>query len=175
MPLRIAAKLERNDWRYFKETIEPLLKDPAIEFVGEIGDAEKNAFLGNARALLFPINWPEPFGLVMIESLACGTPVIAYPCGSVPEVMRDGVSGFVVRTVEEAASAVEQVGGLSRRRCRDYFEARFSAARMARDYVAIYERMIEERKAVASFSPRSTAPWTKKPRRASSPARYLRT
>jgi glycosyltransferase involved in cell wall biosynthesis len=176
MPLKIAAKIDRGDWRYYKEAVEPLLEHPLIEFLGEIGDHEKQQFLGNAQALLFPIHWPEPFGLVMIESMACGTPVIAYPCGSVPEVMKNGVSGFVVQDVEEAVRAVEQVRTLSRRACRGYFEARFSADRMARDYVAIYQRMLD-----GTVRRRKRTAWAEAlddggyPRRASAPAKYLRT
>jgi glycosyltransferase involved in cell wall biosynthesis len=166
IPLRIAAKMDRNDWRYFKETIEPLLNHPLIDYIGEIGDNDKNDFLGNARALLFPINWPEPFGLVMIESMACGTPVIAYPCGSVREVMTDGVSGFIVRNVDEAVGAVERIGALSRRRCREYFETRFSAPRMAREYVSLYQRMLQTMSSRRTFSP-----WHAASRKAGSPRR----
>jgi glycosyltransferase involved in cell wall biosynthesis len=144
MPLRIAAKIDKGDRDYFKEEIEPLLKDAGslVEFVGEVGGQDKDEFLGNAYALLFPIDWPEPFGLVMIEALACGTPVIANPCGSVPEVMQDGVTGFVVTSLEEAAQAVRRVANLDRCRCRRVFEERFSVARMARDYLAIYRRLV---------------------------------
>ncbi|HKZ73515.1 MAG TPA: glycosyltransferase family 4 protein, partial [Steroidobacteraceae bacterium] len=110
MPLRIAAKIDRGDLDYFKARIEPLFADPLVEFIGEIGEADKNEFLGRATALLFPIDWPEPFGMVMIEAMACGTPVIAYRRGSVPEVVDDGVTGFVVEDVESAARAVERVG-----------------------------------------------------------------
>ena len=102
MPLKIAAKIDGKDRDYFEREIKHLFDDPLVEFVGEIGEAEKNAFLGGAAALLFPIDWPEPFGLVMIEAMACGTPVVAFRCGSVPEVMRDGVSGYVVDTIDEA-------------------------------------------------------------------------
>ena len=120
-----------------------LLDDPLIEWVGEIGDAEKSRFLGEAAALVFPIDWPEPFGLVMIEAMACGTPVIAYRRGSVPEVLRDGVTGFIVTGLEDAVRAAEQVSCLDRRRCRAVFEERFAVARMARDYVGVYERVRE--------------------------------
>jgi glycosyltransferase involved in cell wall biosynthesis len=143
MRLKIAAKVDRVDKRYFKRVIEPLLDYPHVEWVGEIGDRQKNDFLGNAYALLFPIDWPEPFGLVMIEAMACGTPVIAYDHGSVPEVMEDGVTGFVVQTLDDAAKAVNQVRDLSRAGCREVFEQRFVASRMASDYVAAYECMIE--------------------------------
>lgn len=142
MPLRIAAKVDRADQEYFESEILPLLSDPGVEFIGEIGDHEKGEFLGNARALLFPINWPEPFGLVMMESLACGTPVVAFRCGSVPEVIDHGVTGFIVTSIDEAVEAIERIGELSRQKCRQVFEERFSAERMARDYLAIYRCQI---------------------------------
>jgi glycosyltransferase involved in cell wall biosynthesis len=142
MPLKIAAKVDRADRRYFKQEIEPLLNDPLIEWVGEISDKDKDEFLGNAYALLFPIDWPEPFGLVMIESMACGTPVIAYECGSVPEVMEDGVTGFIVRDLDGAVKGVNGIRDLSRARCREVFEKRFAAERMANDYLEIYNRLV---------------------------------
>ncbi len=142
LKLKIAAKIDRADRVYYEKEIKHLLKDPLVEYIGEIGGRAKDEFLGQARALLFPIDWPEPFGLVMIEALACGTPVIAWRCGSVPEVIDDGVSGFIVDSLEQAVQAVGRVDSLSRRRCREVFEQRFSAARMARDYVAIYERLV---------------------------------
>jgi glycosyltransferase involved in cell wall biosynthesis len=142
IPLKIAAKVDPVDRRYFKREIEPLLGDPLVEHVGEIGDGEKNEFLGNAYALLLPIDWPEPFGLVIIEAMACGTPAIAYREGAVPEVMEEGLTGFIVEALEDAVKAVQRVPELSRRRCREVFEERFTAARMARDYVRIYERLI---------------------------------
>lgn len=141
IPLKIAAKIDRGDMEYFQTVIKPLLKHPLVEFIGEIGYPEKNDFLGNAMALLFPICWPEPFGLVMIEAMACGTPVIAYPNGSVPEIMEDGVTGFVVPDVASASKAVHQLHTLDRKICRQRFEERFSAARMAQDYLAIYEKL----------------------------------
>jgi glycosyltransferase involved in cell wall biosynthesis len=119
-----------------------MLKDPLTEYLGEIGDGEKGDFLGRARALLFPIDWPEPFGLVMIEAMACGTPIIAYANGSVPEVIEHGVTGFLVEDLDDAVRAVERIPTLSRRRCREVFEERFSARRMAHDYVAVYERLV---------------------------------
>jgi glycosyltransferase involved in cell wall biosynthesis len=143
MPLKIAAKVDRADRRYFKREIEPLLSQSHVEWVGEISDQKKNEFLGNAYALLFPIDWPEPFGLVMIEAMACGTPVIAYDRGSVPEVMEDGVTGFIVQDVDDAAKAVNRVSSLSRLRCRDVFERRFAASRMASDYVDVYKGLID--------------------------------
>ena len=142
IPLKIAAKVDRADRRYFKRVVEPLLNEPYVEWVGEISDHQKNDFLGNAYALLFPIDWPEPFGLVMIEAMACGTPVIAYDRGSVPEVMDDGVTGFIVRELDEAAEAVRRVRNLSRARCREVFDKRFTATRMANDYIHMYQRML---------------------------------
>jgi len=141
--LKIAAKIYPEERAYFRETIEPLLREskPLVEFLGEVGGRAKDAFLGNARALLFPIDWPEPFGLVMIEAMACGTPVIGWRNGSVPEVVTDGVTGYVVDSIEEAVRAVERSGDLSRRACRQTFEDRFDAARMARDYVEVYRRL----------------------------------
>jgi glycosyltransferase involved in cell wall biosynthesis len=142
--LKIAAKVDNADRKYYAEEIEPLIRAAGalVEFVGEVGGADKNAFLAGAEALLFPIDWPEPFGLVMIEAMACGTPVIAFPCGSVPEVMEDGVTGFVVDSVEAAADAVGRVGSLDRRSVRAAFERRFTARRMASDYVALYQRLM---------------------------------
>jgi glycosyltransferase involved in cell wall biosynthesis len=144
LKLRIGAKVDPSDRNYFDETIAPLLHEcgPQAEFLGEVGEAEKDTLLGNARALLFPIDWAEPFGLVMIEALACGTPVIAYGCGSVPEVLEDGVTGFIVESEEEAVRAVARLPELSRRRCRAEFERRFSVSRMAQDYVEVYRRLV---------------------------------
>jgi glycosyltransferase involved in cell wall biosynthesis len=141
MPLKIAAKVDDRDHRYHEEIVE-LLADPHVEFVGEIDEAGKDEFLGNASALLFPIDWPEPFGLVMIEAMACGTPVVAFACGSVPEVMRNGVSGYVVSDLDEAVARTAEAVRLPRARCRDYFEERFLARRMARDYLKVYEALI---------------------------------
>jgi glycosyltransferase involved in cell wall biosynthesis len=143
MPIKIAAKVDRVDRGYFKARIEPILDDPLVEYVGEIGEAEKNVFLGRARALLFPIDWPEPFGLVMIEAIACGTPVIAYRRGSVPEVIEHGVTGFIVDGENDAFAHAARVVELDRGRCRAVFEQKFSAERMARDYVKVYERLVE--------------------------------
>jgi glycosyltransferase involved in cell wall biosynthesis len=144
LKLKIAAKIDWADRAYFEKEIKHLFDDPLVEYIGEIGGRAKDEFLGNARALLFPIDWPEPFGLVMIESLACGTPVIAWRCGSVPEVIDDGITGFIVDSLDDAVQAVERVASLSRRRCREVFEQRFSVQRMARDYLAIYERLVTE-------------------------------
>jgi glycosyltransferase involved in cell wall biosynthesis len=142
-PVKIAAKVDRVDQDYFESVVEPLLRDPLVEFVGEIGDGEKEEFLGHAYALLFPIDWPEPFGLVMIEAIACGTPVIAYRSGAVPEVIEEGHTGFIVEGLEDAVEAVRRVPELSRRRCREVFEQRFTAARMAHDYIEVYHRLIK--------------------------------
>jgi len=140
-PLRIAAKVDRADQVYFDEKIEPLLHHPLVEYVGEIGDDRKSEFLGGADALLFPIDWPEPFGLVMIEAMACGTPVIAYDCGSVREVVEDGVTGFIVRGKEEAMAAAARAPYLDRRAVRRRFEERFSAIAMANRYLDLYARL----------------------------------
>jgi glycosyltransferase involved in cell wall biosynthesis len=152
MEIKIAAKVDATDREYFDDVIAPLLHDPLVEYVGEIGEGEKNEFLGNAYALLFPIAWPEPFGLVMIEAMACGTPVIAYRQGSVPEVMEEGVTGFIVHSLEDAVRAAERIPSLSRQRCRQLFEGRFSASRMARDYLAIYQRVVDRKAEVAAVS-----------------------
>ena len=140
VPLRIAAKIDAADREYFERVVAPLLDDPLVEFIGEIGDADKSAFLGGARALLFPIDWPEPFGLVMIEAMACGTPVIARPCGSVPEVLRPGVTGFIADSVSDLVDAVKRIDTIDRARCRREFEERFSVGRMVDDYEALYQR-----------------------------------
>jgi glycosyltransferase involved in cell wall biosynthesis len=141
MPLKIVAKVDRVDQAYFQAVIQPLLADPLVEYLGEMGEQEKNRFLGQAYALLFPIQWPEPFGLVMIEALACGTPVIAYGRASVPEILTEGVTGWLVADMAKAVQAVPRVATLSRARCREVFVARFTAARMAQDYVRLYERV----------------------------------
>jgi len=143
MPLRIAAKVDAADQQYFARRIEPLLDGPDIEFVGEINEAGKAAFLGEAEALLFPIDWPEPFGLVMIEAMACGTPVVAWNCGSVPEVLEDGVTGRIVDSLPAAIAAVAQVRRYDRAAIRAQFDKRFSAPVMAARYVELYERLLE--------------------------------
>jgi glycosyltransferase involved in cell wall biosynthesis len=145
MPLKIAAKVDKADEEYFEAEIRPRLNHSLVKFVGEIGEDQKKAFLGNAYALLFPIDWPEPFGMAMIEAMACGTPIVAYRRGSVPEVIEDGISGFIVDAIEEAVHATRRAGRLSRRRVREAFENRFTAARMARGYVAVYEKILESR------------------------------
>lgn len=145
IPLKIAAKVDRADRDYYLEKIRPLLDHPLVEFLGEINEPEKNELLGRARALLFPIDWPEPFGLVMIEALACGTPVIAFGNGSVPEVLHHGKTGFIVDTMEQAIAAVEKIDAIDRLGCRKEFENRFSARLMARNYVELYLQLVEGR------------------------------
>jgi glycosyltransferase involved in cell wall biosynthesis len=145
IPLKIAAKVDHKDRAYFAEAIEPLLRHPLIEYVGEIGDAEKADFLGRAIALLFPIDWPEPFGLVMIEAMSTGTPVVGWRCGSVPEVIDDGITGFVVSSMDEATAAIHRAAGLSRVSVRSRFLERFTARRMAADYCDIYEQLLSFR------------------------------
>jgi glycosyltransferase involved in cell wall biosynthesis len=142
LPLKIAAKVDKADRDYFKAEIEHLLDHPLVEFLGEVGGKAKDEFLGNARALLFPIDWPEPFGLVMIEAMACGTPVIAWRHGSVPEVIDDAVSGFVVDSLDDAIAAVGKVDDFDRAACRRAFEKRFAVERMARDYLRVYRRLL---------------------------------
>jgi glycosyltransferase involved in cell wall biosynthesis len=156
VPLKIAAKIDCVDTAYFDAEIKPLLQGPHVEFVGEIGDDEKPEFLGSARALLFPIDWPEPFGLVMIEALACGTPVIAWNRGSVPEVIEEGVTGFIVDSEAGALAAIERIDTLDRRQVRAVFERRFTATAMARAYVDVYARLIE-RQANLPLLPRREA------------------
>ena len=143
--LRIAAKVDDADRDYFNRDIRPLLDNPLVEYIGEIPDSEKSTFLGGAKALLFPIDWPEPFGLVMIEALACGLPVIAFPGGSVEEIIDDGMTGFIVTTIDDGAKAVRQIHRIDRHRCRKTFEQRFTARRMASQYVDIYRRLVTER------------------------------
>lgn len=141
-PLKIAAKVDPADAAYYEKVVRPVLDHPLIDFVGEIGDRDKSAFLGNASCVLFPIDWPEPFGIVLIEAMACGTPVVAWNRGSVPEVVDHGVTGFVVSSEKEAIEAVERAGTLDRRRIRAVFERRFTAPTMARNYLDIYSRLL---------------------------------
>lgn len=154
MPLRVAAKVDPADRDYFREVIEPMLKASTLtEFIGEIGDREKDAFLGNAIAMIFPIDWPEPFGLAMIEAMACGTPVLAFRRGSVPEIVDEGVTGIIVDNVEEAVASVGRIQRISRRECRRRFEERFSVTRMARDYVTVFG-------SIAAAVPADTYAWS---------------
>jgi glycosyltransferase involved in cell wall biosynthesis len=141
MPLKIAAKIDKADREYYESTIKPLMRDPNVEFIGEIGEHEKSEFLGNAYAYLFPIDWPEPFGLTMIEAMACGTPTIAFNCGSVKEVMQEGLTGFIVEDMDQAVAAVAKISTIERTACRNIFEKRYTAARMAEEYVEIYQSM----------------------------------
>ncbi|MCI0443868.1 glycosyltransferase family 4 protein [bacterium] len=143
MALRIAAKVDEVDVDYFIRSAQPIMNDPMIEFIGEIGEKDKAEFLGNATALLFPIVWPEPFGLVMIEAMSCGTPVIAYGNGSVPEIIRNGVNGYIVENQEQAVAAVQKITELDRRQCREDFIERFSVERMVSDYIELYEHILE--------------------------------
>ncbi len=145
IPLKIAAKIEKCDTDYFEKKVKPSLDGKNIEFIGEISESEKNDFLGNAYALIFPIDWPEPFGLVMIEALACGTPVIARLRGSVAEIIESGVTGYVIKNISEAVKAVKQISGISRRRCRKTFEQQFTAKRMAENYLNAYEELIDKK------------------------------
>lgn len=143
MKIKIAAKIDKVDQDYFKQYIKPLFNDPMVEFLGEIDDSEKNEFLGNAYALVFPIDWPEPFGLVMIEAMACGTPIVAYQRGSVPEIIAHGLNGFIVDNIQDAVSAVERIETLGRRQCRGFFEQNFTSRIMAQNYTKLYERMLQ--------------------------------
>jgi glycosyltransferase involved in cell wall biosynthesis len=143
IPLKIAAKVDEVDREYFKTTIEPMIHEaPGVEYIGEINEMQKGEFLGNALALLFTIDWPEPFGLVMIEAMACGTPVIARPFGSVPEVMRDGVTGFIASEFDDLVAAVKKVDRISRAACREEYESRFAVDVMAEKYERVYRELI---------------------------------
>ncbi len=150
LPLVVAAKVDAVDRCYYEERIRPLLGQPHVDFVGEVGEAKKQELLAGAAALLFPIDWPEPFGMVMIEAMACGTPVIAFPHGSVPEVVDHGLTGFIVPDLPAAVAAVERVGELDRRRIRQRFEERFSAERFASDHLRLYERLTGPRDPTAA-------------------------
>jgi glycosyltransferase involved in cell wall biosynthesis len=145
VPLKIAAKIDRADQVYFEESIEQWFRHPLIEYIGEIGESDKRKLLGGARALLFPIDWPEPFGLVLIEAFACGTPVIAYRHGSVPEIMEDGVTGFMVANQDEALQAAKKIDDIDRTRCRQVFEQRFAVQHMADNYLRVYRKICDTR------------------------------
>ncbi|WP_233863732.1 glycosyltransferase family 4 protein [Paraburkholderia adhaesiva] len=146
MKLKVAAKIDKADRAYYEEVIRPLMALPHVEYIGEIGESEKAEFLGNAHALVFPIDWPEPFGLVMIEAMACGTPVVAFNRGSVPEVIENGVSGFVVEDEISAVAAIKRLSSLPREKVRAAFEARFTSKVMATNYVAVYEELLRQKR-----------------------------
>ena len=155
IPIKIAAKIDKVDEAYFRAAIAPLFNQPGVEYVGEIDERAKSGFLGEASALLFPVDWPEPFGLSMIEAMACGTPVLAFRCGSVPEIIDPGITGHIVRTVDEATKMLPPVLTLDRRKVRQQFEQRFTATRMAKEYVQVYRSLLKrpllpERSAVIS-------------------------
>ena len=155
IPIKIAAKIDKVDEAYFRAAIAPLFNQPGVEYVGEIDERAKSGFLGEASALLFPVDWPEPFGLSMIEAMACGTPVLAFRCGSVPEIIDPGITGHIVRTVDEATKMLPPVLALDRRKVRQQFEQRFTATRMAKEYVQVYRSLLKrpllpERSAVIS-------------------------
>jgi glycosyltransferase involved in cell wall biosynthesis len=158
MPLKIAAKVDKVDEDYFRSEILPLIDGPGVEFVGEINEREKTKFLGEAAALLFPVDWPEPFGLVMIEAMACGTPVLAFRCGSIPEVIEDGVTGKVVDNEQEAVAALPAILSYDRRAVRQRFDERFTAARMAKDYVSTYRQLLRMR----TSNGQKRSPWLRR-------------
>jgi glycosyltransferase involved in cell wall biosynthesis len=162
VPLKIAAKVDRVDRDYFDAVVKPLLSTPGVEFLGEINDSEKEDFLGGALALLFTVDWPEPFGLAMIEAMACGTPVIARPCGSVPEVLRPGVTGLIASGIDDLVRAAAQIGKLSRQDCREVFEQRFTSEVMAANYERVYYRLIDERRNAAAVTGRLKGRWTQR-------------
>jgi len=168
--LKIAAKIDKVDQAYYAEVIRPLLRNPLVEYIGEINENQKQAFLGDAMALLFPIDWPEPFGLVQIEAMACGTPVIAWRSGSVPEVVRHGVTGFIVEGIDEAVAAVDKVRSLSRKAVRSGFDERFSIERTARDYVRVYESLAAEPILLPGVAARPGAEPRARPQTASAPS-----
>jgi glycosyltransferase involved in cell wall biosynthesis len=156
MPLRIAAKVDPIDREYFEKQVEPLLDHPLIEYVGEITDAEKNDFLGEAYALVCPYDWPEPFGIVLIEALACGTPVLAYRRGSIPEIIEHGVTGLISDDLQQMIASLEKVSTIDRARCRENFDRRFTVGRMVHDYLKVYERQLEGK----SLLPNAAMPGT---------------
>ena len=163
IPLKLAAKVDRVDRDYFETVIKPLLSTPGVEFLGEINDSEKSEFLGGALALLFTVDWPEPFGLAMIEAMACGTPVIARPCGSVPEVLCPGVTGLIASGIEDLVKAAGEIGKLSRQVCREVFEQRFTSEVMAAHYERVYYRLIDQRRnATARTGGRMGGRWTQR-------------
>ena len=157
VPLKIAAKVDAVDREYFNQVIKPLIKPPMVEYIGEIDDQQKSEFLGGALALLFTIDWPEPFGLAMIEALACGTPVIARPCGAVPEVIRPGITGFLAHEVDELAAAVEKIESIPREQCRREFEERFTSEAMIAKYERVYHRLMGSDAVETKFESQSAA------------------
>ena len=159
LPIRLAAKVDKKDQDYFDAVIRPLLSEPGVEFVGEINEHEKASFLGNAMAALFPIDWPEPFGMVMIEAMACGTPVIAMRRGSVEEIVRDGVSGYTVDSELEFLAAIDKIRDHSRVGIREEFESRFTSDRMAHNYVSLYESLARQDRMDLDSTWLSTMPW----------------
>lgn len=165
MKLKVAAKVYPEERDYFKHVIEPLLEKsrPFVEFLGEVGGKDKDEFLGNAHALLFPIDWQEPFGLVMIEAMACGTPVIAWRNGSVPEVIDEGLTGFIIDSIGDGARAVERVAGLNRQSIRSVFEERFDASRMAHDYLDVYRRLVQGRTDLSRTARRRATTFSEEP------------
>jgi glycosyltransferase involved in cell wall biosynthesis len=157
LPLVIAAKVDKVDEQYFHDQIQPLLNDPMIEFIGEIDDTEKGGFLGDAAAVLFPIDWPEPFGLVQIEAMACGTPVVAFRRGAVPEIITPGITGYLVESIDEAAAVIPSALDLDRLRIRRHFDERFTVERMAHDYVELYQKVLQDGGVRADRKPRTAA------------------
>lgn len=157
IPLKMAAKVDPADEAYFRAEIEPMMRHPLIEFLGEITDEEKDEFIGNAIALVCPYDWPEPFGIVLIEALACATPVLAYRRGSIPEIIESGVTGFISETLDEMISSVTNLETIDRRHCRESFDRRFTATRMVSDYVKIYEEVVRENHIVSSSQLRTDA------------------
>jgi glycosyltransferase involved in cell wall biosynthesis len=147
-PIHIAAKVDKADVEYYEKVIEPMLDHPLVTFIGEIGEGAKNDFIGNAKAFLMPVDWPEPFGLVIIEALACGTPVIAYGCGAIPELLDDGVTGFIVNDLHQAIAAARRIGEIDRSACREVFERRFTSEVMASNYLALYRELAGVNKSV---------------------------
>ena len=145
VPLKIAAKVDKVDQLYFKTEIEPLFNHPLIEYIGEINESQKTEFLGKAQALLFPINWSEPFGMVMIEAMSCGTPIVAHGKGSVPEIIEEGKNGFIVTSTKEAVATIQRLKKVDRNVVREIFEQRFTAERMAKDYVEIYKKLVKSK------------------------------
>ena len=162
LKIKIAAKIDKADADYYHSSIKKLMEQPHVEFIGEIGENEKGEFLGNAKALLFPIDWPEPFGMVVIEAMACGTPIIAWPHGSVPEILDHGKSGFIVKDMEAAVAALKNIEELDRNEVRRVFEERFSVASMATNYVKLYQQLIEEGNADGKILPMQAQKYRRK-------------